>query len=96
MMPVRALQNVIQKTHPFAASEGVRFLWKRRRKIPPWRGCTKGERITYWILREMTYAIARNRKVTTWARLQVTVGPKVVAVRPLVMPFSTAHSMGSK
>jgi len=40
------------------------------------------------------YAMVRYRKVTTWARLQTAPGPKVVAVRPLVMPFSTAHSMG--
>jgi len=42
------------------------------------------------------YLQARYRKVTTWARLQAAVGPKVVSVRPLVMPFSTAHSMGTK
>ena len=35
---------------------------------------------------------ARYRKVTIWARLQTVLGPKLVALRPLVMPFSTAHS----
>ena len=34
---------------------------------------------------------ARYRKVTTWARLQLEVGPKWVASTPLVMPFSTAQ-----
>ena len=32
-----------------------------------------------------------QRKVTIWARLQVTFGLKVVALVPLVIPFSTAH-----
>ena len=39
------------------------------------------------------FLYARYRKVTTWARLQMALGPKVVAVRPAVMLFSTAHSM---
>ena len=37
---------------------------------------------------------ALYRKVTTWARLQPEVGPKWVASRPAVMPFSTAQRTG--
>ena len=35
---------------------------------------------------------ARYRKVTTWPRVQVASGPKVVAVMPLVTSFSTAQA----
>ena len=37
------------------------------------------------------YLAQRYRKVTTWARLQMELTPKVVALMPLVMPFSAAH-----
>ena len=35
--------------------------------------------------------LARYRKETIWARLQVVFTPKMLALMPLVMPFSTAH-----
>ena len=38
---------------------------------------------------------ARYRNVTTWARSQADQGPNSVAVRPLVMPFSTAQATGA-
>ena len=34
------------------------------------------------------------RKVTIWPRVQVWPGPKVVALVPAVISFSTAHSAG--
>ena len=37
----------------------------------------------------------RYRKVTIWARVQSSSGPKVVAEVPTVMPFPTAHSTAS-
>ncbi len=40
-------------------------------------------------------SIIWNRKVTTWARVQVALGEKVVAEVPPVIPFSTAHSTAS-
>ena len=39
------------------------------------------------------FSRARNRKVTAWARLQLSLTPKVSAVLPLVTPVSTAHLM---
>ena len=36
---------------------------------------------------------ARNRKVTACARVQVSLGTKVVSVTPVVIFFSTAHRM---
>ena len=36
--------------------------------------------------------VARYRKVTTWPLEQVSSGPKVVSVRPLVISFSTAQA----
>ena len=53
-------------------------------KMPP--GVSRGAN---WVTRD--YAMVRYRNVTTWARLQFSVGLKVVAVLPLVIPFSTAH-----
>lgn len=41
------------------------------------------------------FSAARNRKVTIWARVQTMSGPKVVALVPAVMLFSTAHSTAS-
>ena len=38
---------------------------------------------------------ARYRKVTIWPRVQPVLGPKVVAVRPLVTSFLTAQSTAS-
>ena len=40
--------------------------------------------------------LARHRKVTACARLQLALGEKVVAEVPVVIPFSTAHSTASK
>ena len=37
---------------------------------------------------------ARQRKVTTWARLQICVGPNSVALMPEVMPSPTAQRTG--
>ena len=37
------------------------------------------------------FSIARYRKVTTWARLQMVSGAKRLSLTPVVMPFSTAH-----
>ena len=37
------------------------------------------------------FARAWQRKVTTWARVQVDLGAKVVGVAPVVTPFSTAQ-----
>ena len=46
------------------------------------------------VLRNRAYfpCIARYRKVTIWPRVQVSSGPKVVAVIPLVTSFSTAQA----
>ena len=38
---------------------------------------------------------ARCRNVTVWPRVTVALGAKVVALVPLVMPSSTAHSTAS-
>ena len=42
------------------------------------------------------FTMSLNRKVTTCARVQVPFGTKVVAVTPVVMPFSTAQRIASK
>ena len=39
--------------------------------------------------------LPRYRNVTIWPRVQESFGPKVVAVMPLVMPFSVAQITAS-
>ena len=58
---------------------------------PVWKRAILSE----WIFLPVSYFMLRYRKVTIWARVQLSPGLKVVAVVPLVTPLATAHMTAS-
>lgn len=75
----------------YSEFDGFSNLSMRNARITKKKSVTVIHGHTLILLTKPAYLKKRYRKDTIWARVQVLLGLKVVALVPLVMPFSAAH-----